>query len=178
MFITIRDLTNFYNPSYKGDKTISLPTDLTNVLKPNHEYMITDHDYTMRPDEYSDIKELNDFLYDCKNMYYVDDATLSLLSKTYTYEEVIAAVRNESFTILNFNKHTEQWCCNQGGDYSNPDDLGLCLFDAGYGHLPFEYKEEMEDYIKWEYVWTDAECRGWRKVITSDGTCYLIHNVW
>jgi hypothetical protein len=25
-------------------------------------------------------------------------------------------------------------------------------------------------------VWTDAECRGWRKVVTSDGTCYLIHN--
>ena len=80
MRITIRDLTDFYNPNYKGDKTISLPTDLTNVLKPNHEYMITDHDYTLRPDEYSDINELNDFLYDCKNMYYVNDVTLSLLS--------------------------------------------------------------------------------------------------
>ena len=35
-----------------------------------------------------------------------------------------------------------------------------------------EYKEEMEDYIKWDSVWTTAECEGWREVEYKNKTYY------
>ena len=50
---------------------------------------------------------------------------------------------------------------------------GFVLFQEGYGDLPFEYKEEMEGYIKWEQVWYTADSDGWVEVKYKDKT-YLV----
>ena len=169
MRITVRDLTQ------NVDFNISLPTESENLrksLREGHEYIIIDHDGILRPGELSDINELNDFLIYCKEND-IDDNTLRILSVTYLYEEVLECVKRDSYTIVDFTSETAEWFCGVGGDYSDNEHLGLCLFSAGYGNLPFPYTEEMEDYIKWEYVWTDAQCTGWRRVIVEN-KCYLV----
>jgi len=48
------------------------------------------------------------------------------------------------------------------------------LFTLGYETLPFEYKEEYEEYIDWETVWNNAETNDDWKAISLNGVYYLV----
>ena len=103
----------------------------------------------------------------------MDESTLMILSATYLFSEIEDAIENErEFTILCFDDLTSQY---QGGlgVFASDEWKGFVLFHEGYGELPFEYKEEMEDYIKWDCVWSTAECEGWREVEYKNKT-YLV----
>ena len=87
--------------------------------------------------------------------------------------EIEDAIENErEFTVLCFDDLTSQY--NYGlGVFASDEWKGFVLFHEGYGELPFAYKEEMEDYIKWDCVWSTAECEGWREVEYKNKT-YLV----
>ena len=93
--------------------------------------------------------------------------------KARTIKIIEDAIENErEFTILCFDDLTSQY--NYGlGVFASDEWKGFVLFHEGYGELPFEYKEEMEDYIKWDCVWSTAECEGWREVEYKNKT-YLV----
>lgn len=167
MRVIIRDITvNKY-------KTLILPMekiDLKPHLQDNHEYIIIDTDCTLNPGQYDSITELNDFLIEClENSISEDD--LYILSRCCLYHEVMEMVREESYTIVDFESETENWSYS---DFTSESDKGRVLYDCGYYQMPFEVTTEMEDWIDWSIAWRNASCSGWREVRVGDNE-YLVH---
>ena len=166
MEITIRNITKDNMRDFSNDHTINLPMDeekLRSMLG-NDEWIIVDSPVG---EEFTNITKLNEILSE------MDENTLMILSTTYLFSEIEDAIENErEFTILCFDDLTSQY---QGGlgVFASDEWKGFVLFHEGYGELPFEYKEEMEDYIKWDCVWSTAECEGWREVEYKNKT-YLV----
>lgn len=150
---------------------IQLPVeDLSELrLNPNHEYLFCDGDIDFP--EYISVKEMNEFLL-------LADETLSkkdlqILFSTYLFNEIQYALKNgNEFTIIDFDSETSQWN-NGNGVIANDWWKGYLLHDLGYISFPFEYKEEMEDYVRFECLWTEANCDGWREV-SIDNHTYLV----
>lgn len=170
MKVWIRNLT-------KGiDYSIELPMyerELDKILNPNDEYIIIDSEI-LDVDEYASIDELNGFLFDCKENG-ISLTDLEVLSKIMYYNEVIDAVDNGSYVIVDFDAETSEWNCGNGGDFTSAFDKGMCVFDSGY-YNPFGFKmtEDIYDWIDWESVWVNATTEGWREVRVN-GNGYLVH---
>ena len=170
MEITIRNITKDNMRDFSNDHTINLPMDeekLRSMLG-NDEWIIVDSPVG---EELTNITKLNEILSE------IDEDTLMILSVTYLFSEIEDAIENErEFTILCFDDLTSQY---QGGlgVFASDEWKGFVLFHEGYGALPFEYKEEMEDYIKWDCVWSTAECEGWREVEYKNKTYLVKENV-
>lgn len=163
--VTIRDLTT------NQDISLDLPmADIESVLKQNHEYIVVDYDGSiLRCGEYANINDINDFLLYCQEND-IDETTLSILTKVcYGYSEVREKIESENYTIVDFTSITSAW----NGDITDADDKGLCLFEAEQLSLPFTYEPAMEDYIRWDAFWRDANCSGWQAVTVSDND-YLV----
>ena len=173
MWLCIRNLTKDY------DTNLNLPveTDELEQILGDCEWIIIDHENTLSLGEYHSIREVNEFLLECQDMWDVDDDTLSILSRTYLYEEVMEMVRAESFTIINFTAETSGWNYGHGGDIYNEDTLGRVMHDYGMifdWERKYPITEEMEDDIQWENLWTTAVCTGWRTVSYKDND-YIVH---
>lgn len=166
MKITVRNITKDTMTDFDNDYTINLPMNENEMSKflGNDEWIIVDAPVG---EEFTNIAELNALLNE------MDEEELLILSQSYLISEIIEAHEEEiSFTILNFNETTSKY---QGGNGVPDTDewKGYVLFHEGYAELPFTYQKEMEDYIRWEAVWTTANCNRWREVRYND-TTYLI----
>ena len=173
MNIVIRNITK------DTDVTLHLPMKkvLDEILNAEDEYIIVDHDETLQVSEYDNIRELNDFLLSCEENG-ISKETLALLSSNYSYSEVVNMVKEENYTIIDFTAETAGWNYGNGGDINSDDDKGRVLHSNGM--LLFDWEKdvpitkEMEDYIKWEHLWTMAETLGWEAVNHSN-RAYLMH---
>ena len=170
MKVWIRNLTK------DKDVEIILPMDedvLDSILDPNDEYIILDSEI-LNVGQYESIDVLNAFLCICKDSR-IPMEELEVLSKVMLYHEVMEAVENETYWLIDFDVETAHWNCGHGGDITSHADKGMCLYDSGlYNPFPCEVKEEMYDWINWEYVWINANCEGWQTV-TVNGHGYLVH---
>jgi hypothetical protein len=166
MEITIRNITKDTMVDFNNDHTINLPIDEEKLreLLGNDEWIIVDSPVG---EELTNITELNELLTE------IDYDDLMILSETYLYSEIKEMVENgNEYTIIDFISETANW----GDSYGMPgteENEGFLLFTLGYEKLPFEYTEAMEDYIRWETLWTTAECEGWREV-RYNGKLYLV----
>ena len=81
-------------------------------------------------------------------------------------------IKSGEFTIVDFDGETQSYNCGNGVIC---DDWwkGFVLHDLGYVSFPFTYTEDMEDYVRFESLWTDANCNGWRECTVSNNT-YLV----
>lgn len=150
---------------------IQLPVeDLSELrLNPNHEYLFCDGDIDFP--EYISIKEMNEFLLLADEQYYKEDLKI-LFAADYLLDEVKYGLEHDGFTIIDFDNETSQWNCENG---VIADDWwkGYLLHYMEYVKFPFECKEEMEGYVKFENLWTEANCDGWREV-SIDYHTYLV----
>lgn len=164
MEITIRNITKDTMADFNNDHTIKLPTNkekLKNMLG-NDEWIIVDSPVG---NELTSIMQLNDLL-----MVHTEE-TVKILSKSYLLNEIM---ENE-FIIINFDDETKEY--NSGnGVFADDWWKGYVLHNLGYEHFPFEYKEEMEDYLKFEQLWYEAESEWWRE-IRYNGDTYLIKRI-
>lgn len=162
MEITIRNITKDTMVDFNNDHTIQLPMheeDLRKLLG-NDEWIIVDSPIG---EELTNITELNNLLSE------KDEELLKILqSAGYLFEEI----KNGEFTIVDFDSETCQWNCGNG---VSADDWwkGYLLHDLGYVKFPFQYTEEMEDWVRFEELWTQANCEGWRETIINNAT-YLV----
>lgn len=167
MLIIIRDLVTY------EDITLVLPKEneeLDKIINNGHEYIIVDSiDGILYPGTYSSIKKLNHFLIECKEND-VDEETLRILSQRYFYDEVIEKVTEGNYTIIDFDFVTAFWLCS---DINDDRDKGLVLYEEGYARLPFEIDDSMQDWIRWENLWNEAECDGW-DVVKINNHGYLV----
>ncbi len=167
--IWIRDIT------VEEDIRLMLPVEqgiLTKKLKKNHEYIITDSSF-LDCSEYENIEEVNKLLLLCEENG-IDKNTLQVLQKAFLYKELSEIIESMNFVTLDFDNITSEW----NYQYGVPDTeewYGFVLFQEGYGRLPFEYTEDMEDYIRWELIWQTAETEGWMAIRGEDSHTYLVH---
>jgi hypothetical protein len=169
MEIIIRNITKDTMADFNNDHTINLPMDETKLreLLGDNEWIIVDSPVG---EELTNITELNKLLTE------IDYDDLMILSETYLYNEIKGMIENgNEYTIIDFNATTANW--GTGNGVAETEEYkGFVLFDEGYANLPFEYTEEMEDYIRWEEVWATAECEDWRE-IRYNGNLYLV-KIW
>lgn len=162
MEITIRNITKDTLVDFNNDHTLRFPMeeDKLRKLLSDDEWIIVDSPIG---EELTNILELNRLLFD------KDWEDIEVLqSAKYTFEEI----QKGEFTIIDFSSETSQWN-NGNGVIADEWWKGYLLHDLGYVKFPFEYKEEMEDWVKFEDLWTDADCDGWRETRVDNNT-YLI----
>lgn len=168
MRIYCRDLTA------QLDKVLELPMseeELMLELK-EHEFIILDTEELDGISSYTSILYVNEVLNYCREQQ-ISMKELGVINKASGNFEECLNILQEGYAILNFNEYTKLWYCGSGGNYLNPDDLGLCLFEAGEIALPFDVKEENYDYINWETLWNEAQTSyGWTLICKGDA--YLI----
>lgn len=162
MEITIRNITKDTMVDFNNDHTLLFPMeeDKLRKLLGDDEWIIVDSPIG---EELTNIVELNRLLFD------KDWKDIEILqSAKYIFEEI----KNGEFTIIDFSSETSQWN-NGSGVIADEWWKGYLLHQMGYVNLPFEYKEEMEDWIKFEDLWWVADSDGWRET-TVDNNVYLI----
>lgn len=166
MRIWIRNLTK--DIEYQ----LTLPmieTELNNAFSPNDEHIIIDSE-VLDVGEYDSIDELNKFLIECEENG-VDEETLMILSKVLFYHEVVEAVRNGTYQIVDFDMETANWSTSS---IASDSDKGMVVFDNGFNPFDFEMTEDIYDWIDWASVWVNANCQGWQEV-TINYHSYLVH---
>ena len=164
MEITIRNITKDTMLDFNNDYTITLPMDeekLKSMLG-NDEWIIVDSPVG---DELTNIMQLNNLFDDH------EEETVELLSRHYLLKEIMES----DFIIIDFDEETQEYN-NGNGVFADEWWKGYILHDFGYKHFPFEYKPEMEDYLKFEQLWYTAESEGWVD-IKYNGSTYLVRKV-
>ena len=162
MEIVIRNITKDTMKDFSNDHTIKLPMqeDKLQQFLGDDEWIIIDSPIG---EELTNIMELNQMV--TEN----DEMSLRILhSAGYLLEEI----KNGVFTIVDFDSETSQWN-GRNGVFSDDWWKGYLLHDLGYVSFPFEYTQEMEDWVRFECLWTQANCEGWREVRCGNRT-YLV----
>ena len=162
MKITIRNITKDNMKDFRNDHTITLPMEETalKMFLGSDEWIIVDAPIG---EELTNIMELNEILTE------KEEETIKILqSAGYLFEEI----KSGEFTIIDFDGETQSYNCGNGVIC---DDWwkGFVLHDLGYVSFPFAYTEDMEDYVRFESLWTDANCNGWRECTVNNNT-YLV----
>lgn len=168
MEVVIRNITKDNLCDFSNDHVISLPMkeERLRSLLGDDEWIIVDSPVG---GEMTSIVKLNELLTE------IEEDDLMVLSQAYLLDEIIDCVENErEFSIINFNEEVACYKCGIGGIYPDEEWKGRIMFESGYVRFPFEYTPEMEDYINWGGLWTEAECDGWREVEYRSET-YLVH---
>lgn len=168
MEVVIRNITKDNLCDFSNDHVISLPMkeERLRSLLGDDEWIIVDSPVR---GEMTSIVKLNELLAE------IEEDDLMVLSQAYLLDEIIDCVENErEFSIINFNEEVACYKCGIGGIYPDDEWKGRIMFESGYVRFPFEYTPEMEDYINWDRLWTEAECDGWREVEYRSET-YLVH---
>lgn len=134
-----------------------------------------DHNLGIEVSEFESLELVNDFvkLIIDEN---ISQQDISIYKNVYyDLKTFFEALRNgEKPTIINFTQNTKSWNSGCGGNFHSLSERGLLLFTLGYETLPFEYKEEYEEYIDWETVWNNAETNDDWKAISLNGVYYLV----
>lgn len=169
MEITIRNITKDTMLDFNNDHTINLPIEegKLKALLGDDEWIIVDSPVG---EELTNITKLNEIV-KTYNEIFNGDEMLEILCKTYLLREI---ENPYDIIVINFDDETETWCCGSGAPFTD-EYKGLLLHSLGLMALPFPYTEEMEDWIKWEMLWNQAETEGWREVYYN-GNHYLLHN--
>ena len=168
MEVVIRNITKDNLCDFSNDHVISLPMkeERLRSLLGDDEWIIVDSPVG---EEMTSIVKLNELLTE------IEEDDLMVLSQAYLLDEIIDCVENErEFSIINFNEEVACYKCGIGGIYPDEEWKGRVMFETGYVGFPFEYTSEMEDYINWDTLWTEAECDGWREV-EYKSEIYLVH---
>lgn len=159
VWFAMRDIT------IDRDFNIVLPKEnLEEKINTEHEYIICDCDFDIS--EMENIFEVNKLLLKWKEKQ-VNITDIFILQKTMFWNELVEAIENESYTIVDTSE-ADEWAISGESMY------GYLLHHNGYYMLPFEYNEDMEDYIDWEQLWVNATCEGWDEV-RLDNETYLVH---
>lgn len=168
MDLYLRDLTDGRDLKL----TIPMETEKLEELLESHEYLICDNslaDSCLDIDDYTSVRGLNEFLLYCKEESISDEVILVIGKCTCGFEEIKETIECGEYCIV------LPEAVNWDVDMSSDSDKGLLLFSAGYMNLPFSYTPEMEDYIRWDAVWNDANCSGWCRVRLDCDQDYLVH---
>ena len=151
MRVILRNITKDNMKDFSNDQIVYFPMeedDLKNLLG-NDEWIIVDSPIG---NELTNILGLNQLLTEKE-----EDMIKILQAAGYLFEEI----KNHEFAIVDFDSETSQW--NTGNGVVCDDWWkGYVLHKLGYVRFPFHYTDEMEDWVRFDTLWTQAEAEGWR----------------
>lgn len=151
-----------------SDKLQSIYND---IVGKNQEYIILDYDAPFDISEYENIFTLNETLENISNCGLDSDMLTALFKVNSDRDEVLEAIENGNFDIINVNEVSAGWSL-----FLDSETLfGMVLNEEGYNNLFSQpIPEEMIDYMDFAQIYTCLSVNdGWQPVDVGNIT-YLV----
>lgn len=152
----------------KSDKLQSI---YNNIVGKNQEHIILDYDAPFDISEYENIFSLNDMLDNLSDCGLDDDMITALFKVNSDRDEVLEAIENGDFSIINVDEVSSRW----NTSFDREEIFGMVLNEEGYNNLFSQpIPDEMIDYIDFAQIYTCLSVNeGWQPVNVGDVT-YLV----
>lgn len=167
-----------YMEGRENGKWLQLPMDTDNlqviyndIIGKNQEHIILDSDSPFYISEYENIFELNDMLQKLSDCGLNNDMLAALFKVNPDRDEVLEAIENENFIIINVDDVSAGWSVSLDRETL----YGMVLNDTGYNNLFSQpIPEEMIDYMDFSQIYTCLSVNdGWQPVDVGEIT-YLV----
>lgn len=167
-----------YVEGRENGRWLQFPMDLgklqsiyNDIIGENQEHIILEYDAPFDIDEYENIFTLNETLENISECGLDDDMLTALFKVNPDRDEVLEAIENETFDIINVNEVSSGW-----SSFLDSETLfGMVLNEEGYNNLFSQpIPEEMIDYMDFAQIYTCLSVNdGWQSVDVGEIT-YLV----
>lgn len=142
-----------------------------NIVGENQEYIILDYNAPFDISEYENIFALNETLKNISECGLDDDMLTAIFKVNPNRDEVLEAIENGSFDIINVDEVSAGWSVS----LDREEIFGMVLNEEGYNNLFTQpIPEEMIDYMDFAQIYTCLSVNdGWQPVDVGDVT-YLV----
>ena len=167
-----------YTEGRENGKWMQLPMDVdklqaiyNKIVGENQEHIILDYEAPFNISEYENIFALNDILQNLSDCGLDDDMLMALFKVNPDRDEVLEAIENGDFDIVNVDEVSEGWSVS----LDREEVFGMVLNEEGYNNLFSQpIPEEMMDYMDFSQIYTCLSINdGWQPVNVGDIT-YLV----
>ena len=167
-----------YIEGKENGKWLRLPMDTdklqsiyNDIIGENQEHIILDYDAPFDISEYENIFALNDILENLSDCGLDSDMLTALFKVNLDRDEVLKAIENGDFTIINVDEVSKGWSIS----LNREEIYGMVLESEGYNNLFSQpIPEEMIDYMDFSQIYTCLSINdGWQPVDVGDIT-YLV----
>lgn len=151
-----------------SDKLQSIYNDIVGT---NQEHIILEYDAPFYIDEYENVFALNETLENISDCGLDDDMLAALFKVNSDRDEVLEAIENETFDIINVDDVSAGWNVS----FDRDELFGMVLNEEGYNNLFSQpIPEEMIDYMDFAQIYTCLSINdGWQSVDVGNIT-YLV----
>lgn len=151
-----------------SDKLQSIYND---IVGKNQEHIILEYDAPFYIDEYENVFALNGTLENLSECGLDDDMLTALFKVNSDRDEVLEAIENETFDIINVDEVSNGWSVS----LDREEIFGMVLNEEGYNNLFSQpIPEEMIDYMDFSQIYTCLSVNeGWQSVDVENVT-YLV----
>lgn len=151
-----------------SDKLQSIYND---IVGENQEHIILDYDAPFNISEYENIFALNKTLENISDCGLDDDMLTALFKVNTDYDEVLEAIENGTYNIINVDEVSSGW----SAALDREEIFGMVLNEEGYNNLFSQpIPEEMIDYMDFAQIYTCLSVNdGWQPVDVGNVT-YLV----
>lgn len=167
-----------YTEGRENGRWLQLPMDsdklqsvYNDIVGENQEHIILEYDAPFYIDEYENVFTLNETLENISDCGLDDEMLTALFKVNSDRDEVLEAIENETFNIINVDEVSAGW--NISLDYE--EIYGMVLNEEGYNNLFSQpIPEEMIDYMDFAQIYTCLSVNdGWQPVDVGEIT-YLV----
>lgn len=141
------------------------------IVGENQEHIILDYEAPFNISEYENIFALNETVLNLSDCGLDDDMLIALFKVNSDRAEVLEAIENGDFDIVNVDEVSAGWSVS----LDREEVFGMVLNEEGYNNLFSQpIPEEMIDYMDFSQIYTCLSINdGWQPVDVSDVT-YLV----
>ena len=167
-----------YVEGIENGKWLQLPMDTeklqsvyNDIVGENQEHIILEYDAPFDIDEYENIFTLNETLENISDCGLDDDMLTALFKVNPDRDEVLEAIENGTFDIINVDDVSAGWNVS----LDREEIFGMVLNEEGYNNLFSQpIPEEMIDYMDFAQIYTCLSVNdGWQPVDVGNVT-YLV----
>ena len=167
-----------YTEGRENGRSLQLPMDsdklqsiYNDIVGKNQEHIILDYDAPFNISEYENIFALNETLENLSDCGLDDDMLTALFKVNPDCDEVLEAIENGTFDIINVDEVSSGWNVS----LDREEVFGMVLNEEGYNNLFSQpIPEEMIDYIDFSQIYTCLSVNdGWQPVDVGNVT-YLV----
>ena len=175
--IYLSNLSRYVEGTENG-RWLQLPMDsdklksaYNDIVGENQEHIILEYDAPFDIDEYENIFTLNETLENISDCGLEDDMLTALFKVNSDRDEVMEAIENGTFDIINVDEVSSGW----NASLDREEIFGMVLNEEGYNNLFSQsIPEEMIDYMDFAQIYTCLSVNdGWQPVEVGDIT-YLV----
>lgn len=151
-----------------SDKLQSVYND---IVGKNQEHIILDYDAPFEISEHENIFVINDMLENLSDCWIDDDMLMALFKVNPNRDEVLEAIENGDFDIVNVDEVSAGWSVS----LDREEVYGMVLNEEGYNNLFSQpIPEEMIDYMDFSQIYTCLSINDKWQPVDVGSTTYLV----